>query len=81
MMISRLLPLVSCVALSMLAADRASTSSYASVKPVLDQPSDLLPAELVNANEANVKQSGGPGANGRTKLFEPVFSRAIWTPW
>jgi hypothetical protein len=36
----------------MRAADRAFTSSYASVKPVLDQPSDVLPAELRNPNEA-----------------------------
>ncbi len=48
----RLLPLVSCVSVVMLAADRASTASYASVKPVLDQPGDLLPADLVNPNEA-----------------------------
>src|SRR5580700_7026711 len=48
----RLLPLVPVVAVGMLAADRASTASYASVKPVLDQPSDLLPAELINPNEA-----------------------------
>src|ERR1700732_3595967 len=52
MTFSRLLPLVSCVAVFVLAADRPSTSSYASVKPVLDQPSDVLPADLVNANEA-----------------------------
>jgi len=45
------IPLVCGVALSVLAADRAFTS-YASVKPVLDQPSDLLPAELRNPNEA-----------------------------
>src|SRR5580693_3100416 len=44
--------LVCASAVGMLAADRASTSSYASVKPVLDQPSDLLPAELINPNEA-----------------------------
>jgi hypothetical protein len=48
----RLLPLVGGVAVVMLAADRAFTSSYASVKPVLDQPSELLPAELINPNEA-----------------------------
>ena len=35
----------------MLAADRASTASYANVKAVLDQPSELLPSELRNANE------------------------------
>ena len=52
MIFLRLLPLVSGVAVGMLAADRAFTSPYASVKPVLDQPSDLLPAELINPNEA-----------------------------
>src|SRR5579863_8802312 len=49
--ISLIITLVCAVALSVLAADRAFTS-YASVKPVLDQPSDLLPAELRNPNEA-----------------------------
>jgi hypothetical protein len=49
--ISLIFPLVCGVALSVLAADRVFTS-YASVKPVLDQPSDLLPAELRNPNEA-----------------------------
>ncbi len=49
--ISLIFPLVCGVALSVLAADRAFTS-YASVKPVLDEPSDLLPAELRNPNEA-----------------------------
>ncbi len=49
--ISLVLPLVCGVAVSVLAADRAFTS-YASVKPVLDQPGDLLPAELRNPNEA-----------------------------
>ena len=49
--ISLIVPLVCGVALSVLAADRAFTS-YASVKPVLDQPGDLLPAELRNPNEA-----------------------------
>jgi len=49
--ISLLVPLICGVALSVLAADRALTS-YASVKPVLDEPSDLLPAELRNPNEA-----------------------------
>src|SRR6185369_10838690 len=44
-------PLVCGVAVGVLAADRAFTS-YASVKAVLDQPSDLLPAELRNPNEA-----------------------------
>ncbi len=51
MRLSLVLPLVGGVALSVLAADRALTS-YASVKPVLDQPSELLPAELRNPNEA-----------------------------
>jgi hypothetical protein len=55
MTFSRLLPLVCCVvAVGLLAADRASTASYASVKPVLDQPSDL-PADLINPNEAKWK--------------------------
>jgi hypothetical protein len=49
--ISLIFPLVCGVALSVLAADRVFTS-YAGVKPVLDQPSDLLPAELRNPNEA-----------------------------
>jgi hypothetical protein len=49
--ISLALPLVCGVALSVFAADRVFTP-YASVKPVLDQPSDLLPAELRNPNEA-----------------------------
>jgi len=49
--ISLIFPLVCGVALSVLAADRVFTS-YASVKPVLDQPSDLLPAGLRNPNEA-----------------------------
>ena len=48
---SSILPLVCGVALSVLAADRVFTS-YASVKPVLDQPGDVLPAELRNPNEA-----------------------------
>ena len=39
------------VAVSVFAADRVF-SSYASVKPVLDQPGDVLPAELKNPNEA-----------------------------
>ena len=46
-----IVPLVCVVALSVLAADRAFTS-YASVKPVLDQPGDLLPAELRSPTEA-----------------------------
>jgi hypothetical protein len=49
--VASIFPLVCGVALSVLAADRAFTS-YASVKPVLDQPSDLLPVELRNPNEA-----------------------------
>ena len=49
--ISLVVPLVCGVAVGVLAADRAFTS-YASVKPVLDQPGDLLPAELRNPNEA-----------------------------
>jgi hypothetical protein len=44
-------PLICGVALSVLAADRTFTS-YASVKPVLDASSDLLPVELRNPNEA-----------------------------
>ena len=48
---SLVVPLVCGVALGVLAADRTFTS-YASVKPVLDQPGDLLPAELRNPNEA-----------------------------
>ena len=43
--------LVCGLALCVLAADRAFTS-YASAKPVLDQPGDLLPPELRNPNEA-----------------------------
>jgi hypothetical protein len=49
--ISLIVPLVCGVALSVLAADRAFTS-YTSAKPVLDQPGDVLPAELRNPNEA-----------------------------
>ena len=52
--ISFTFPLVCSVALSALAADRAP-ASYAGVKPVLDQPSDLLPAELKSPNEAKWK--------------------------
>ena len=48
---SLVVPLACGVAVSVLAADRAFTS-YVSVKAVLDQPSDLLPAELRNPNEA-----------------------------
>src|SRR5215472_7861893 len=51
MRVSLVFPLVCCIAVSMLAADRAFTS-YASAKPVLDQPSDLLPVELRNPTEA-----------------------------
>ncbi len=49
--ISLLFPLVCAVALSVLAADRAFTS-YASAKPILDESTDLLPAELRNPNAA-----------------------------
>jgi len=49
--ISLIVPLVCGGALGVLAADRTFTS-YVSVKPVLDQPGDLLPAELRNPNEA-----------------------------
>ena len=49
--ISVIATLVSGVAVGVLAADRAFTS-YASVKVVLDQPSDLLPAKLRNPNQA-----------------------------
>jgi hypothetical protein len=49
--ISLALPLVCGVALSVFAADRVFTP-YASAKPVLDQPSDLLPAELRTPNAA-----------------------------
>ena len=48
---TKVLPLVCGVALGVLAADRTFTS-YASLKPVFDQPGDLLPAELRNPNEA-----------------------------
>ena len=46
-----IVPLVCGVALGVLAADQAFTS-YVSAKPVLEQSSDLLPAELRNSNEA-----------------------------
>jgi hypothetical protein len=49
--ISLILPLACGVAVGVLAADRSFTS-YASVKAVLDQQSDLLPAELRNPNAA-----------------------------
>jgi hypothetical protein len=49
--VSLIAPLVCGFALSVFAADRVFTS-YASVKPVLDAPGDLLPAELRNPNEA-----------------------------
>src|SRR5580692_538328 len=57
--ISLIVPLVCAVAICVLAADRAFIS-YADAKPVLDQflvqpldqPRDLLPAELRNPNEA-----------------------------
>src|SRR5215469_12436812 len=51
MRVSLVFPLVFGIAVSMLAADRAFTT-YASAKPVLDQPSDLLPVELRNPSEA-----------------------------
>jgi hypothetical protein len=51
MRVSLILPLVCGVALRVLAADRVLTS-YASAKPVLDQPGDLLPTELRNPSEA-----------------------------
>jgi hypothetical protein len=51
MRLSLIFALVCGVAQSVLAAGRAFTS-YASVRPVLDQPSDLLPADLRNPNEA-----------------------------
>src|SRR5271170_8050026 len=50
MRLSRI-PAVFGVALSVFAADRAFTS-YASVKPILDEQRDRLPSELRNANEA-----------------------------
>jgi SAM-dependent methyltransferase len=46
-----ILSLICGIALSTLAADRVFTS-YASAKPVLDQPSDLLPVELKDPSEA-----------------------------
>jgi len=49
--ISFIVSLACGVTVGLLAADRAFPS-YASVKPVLDQPSDLLPAELRNPNQA-----------------------------
>jgi len=49
--ISLIGPLACGVALGVLAADRTITS-FSSAKPVLDQPGDLLPAELRNPNEA-----------------------------
>ena len=49
--ISLMLPLACGPVLSALAANRAFTS-YASARAVLDQPGDLLPAELKNPNEA-----------------------------
>ena len=52
--ISSIVPLVCVVTLSVLAADRVFTS-YASVKPVLDQPGEALPAELRNPNEVKWK--------------------------
>ena len=49
--ISLIVPLVCGVAPRVFAADRAFIP-YASAKPVLDQPSDLLPAALSDPNEA-----------------------------
>jgi hypothetical protein len=49
--ISLVLPLTCIAVLSVLAADRAF-SSYASVKPILDQPGNLLPAQLRNSTDA-----------------------------
>jgi hypothetical protein len=43
------------IALCILAADGPFIPSYASVKPVLDQPGNPLPAELINPNEAKWK--------------------------
>lgn len=54
--LSLVFPLASIVMVGrVLAADRASTPSYASIKPVLDQPGDVLPTELKNPNEARWK--------------------------
>jgi hypothetical protein len=52
--IASIVPLVSTVALSVFAAERVF-SSYASVKPILDQPGEALPAELRNPNEVKWK--------------------------
>jgi len=49
--ISVIAPLVCGVAVGVLAADRAFTS-FASAKSVLDQPSELLPAELKSPDQA-----------------------------
>src|SRR5580704_11369594 len=49
--ISLIFPLVCASSACVLAAERAFTS-WANAKPVLDQPGDLLPAELRNPNEA-----------------------------
>jgi hypothetical protein len=49
--ISLIFPLVCGIAVGVFAADRAFTS-YASVKPVLDQPGGPLPGDLTNPNEA-----------------------------
>jgi hypothetical protein len=49
--ISLIAPLACGVVVGVLAAERAFTS-YAGAKAVLDQPGDLLPAELRNPNEA-----------------------------
>jgi hypothetical protein len=49
--ISLIFPLICASSACVLAAERAFTS-WANAKPVLDQPGDLLPAELRNPNEA-----------------------------
>src|SRR3979409_2317657 len=49
--ISLVFPLACGVATGILAADRAFTS-YASAKAVLNQPGDVLPAELKNPTES-----------------------------
>jgi hypothetical protein len=49
------LVLICGVGVPLIAADRATTSSYTSLKPVLDQPGDVLPAALKYPNEAKWK--------------------------
>jgi len=51
MRLSLSVPLVCGIAVAVFAADRAFTS-YASAKPLLDQPGDMLPAGLRNPNAA-----------------------------